>query len=379
MTTTQPTDEPWQSDYPPRVPADQMSTAEFIHNYLLPNKPVIITNATKRWKAMRWILTDDGTPNFDSLLNEFGDLDVPVSICSTGKTLKMKFADFIRKFQTDPSTDYYLRDWHLFGDTNNYSWYSIPRFCSNDWVNLRESVRKANVFDGDYRFCYMGAHGTYTGFHADVFNSYSWSANICGLKKWYMLPEGAEKQLDGYESETIDLRENQQFVKAGGFVFWQFPGDLIFVPSGYYHQVHNERFTISINHNWINSFNLHRVLNLMFNRLEAAKKEVKLLGNEVSDPVELVEHFLYLDYGMNLDKAIKLCNCILNEEPTETTSANISDLIDKCACLEIEDTSDVCTHCRSFTIQHDREVRRECLIKLNAEMEELQKLEWLEE
>ncbi|KAI6188364.1 JmjC domain-containing protein 4 [Aphelenchoides besseyi] len=378
MATSQQTDEPWQSDYPPRVPANRMSTAEFIHNYLLPNKPVIITGATKSWKAMERFLRDDGTPNFDSLLKEFGHLDVPVTICSTGKTKKMNFADFIRKFQTDPSTDYYVRDWHLFSDTNDYSWYLIPRFFSNDWVNLRECVRKENLFEKGYRFMYMGGHGTYTGFHADVFNSYSWSANICGLKKWYMLPEGTEKQLDGYETETIDLRENPEFIKAGGFVFWQFPGDLIFVPSGYYHQVHNQHFTISINHNWINSFNLHRVLDLMFNRLEAAKKEVKLLGNEISDPVELVEHFLYLDYGMNLDRAIKLCNCISNEEPTETTVAYISDLIDKCTCLEIEGDFRVCSHCQSFTTRHDREVSRECSTKLKAEIEELRKLKWLE-
>ena len=29
-----------------------------------------------------------------------------------------------------------------------------------------------------------------TPFHADVFQSYSWSANICGTKKWWLFPPG---------------------------------------------------------------------------------------------------------------------------------------------------------------------------------------------
>lgn len=30
--------------------------------------------------------------------------------------------------------------------------------------------------------------GTWTPLHADVFSSYSWSANVCGKKLWYFSP-----------------------------------------------------------------------------------------------------------------------------------------------------------------------------------------------
>lgn len=30
--------------------------------------------------------------------------------------------------------------------------------------------------------------GSWTPLHADVFRSYSWSANVCGKKKWIFLP-----------------------------------------------------------------------------------------------------------------------------------------------------------------------------------------------
>ena len=36
----------------------------------------------------------------------------------------------------------------------------------------------------------------------------------------------------------------------------QEPGELIFVPSGWYHEVYNETSSVSINHNWINENNI---------------------------------------------------------------------------------------------------------------------------
>ncbi|RZC08116.1 JmjC domain-containing protein 4 isoform A [Glycine soja] len=38
-------------------------------------------------------------------------------------------------------------------------------------------------------------------------------------------------------------------------------GEIIFVPSGWYHQFHNLEDTISINHNWFNAYNLSWVVN----------------------------------------------------------------------------------------------------------------------
>lgn len=34
----------------------------------------------------------------------------------------------------------------------------------------------------------LWAVGTWTPLHADVFRSYSWSANVCGRKQWLFLP-----------------------------------------------------------------------------------------------------------------------------------------------------------------------------------------------
>jgi hypothetical protein len=53
-----------------------------------------------------------------------------------------------------------------------------------------------------------------------------------------MLPEGAEKNLSCQDVE--DLRSDPLFFDAGGFIFEQLPGEIVFVPSAWHHQVHNE-------------------------------------------------------------------------------------------------------------------------------------------
>lgn len=54
-----------------------------------------------------------------------------------------------------------------------------------------------------------------------------------------MLPEGGELNLSAGPDNIIDLRSDPLFFEAGGFVFEQVLGEIVFVPTGWYHQVHN--------------------------------------------------------------------------------------------------------------------------------------------
>lgn len=88
-----------------------------------------------------------------------------------------------------------------------------------------------------------------TPFHADVFRSYSWSANICGRKKWLLYPPGQEDFLRDthgnlpYDVTSAELQDRSHFPQfeeaCQPLEIIQEAGEIIFVPSGWHHQVYN--------------------------------------------------------------------------------------------------------------------------------------------
>lgn len=82
--------------------------------------------------------------------------------------------------------------------------------------------------------------------HVDVFTSYSWSANIVGKKRWLLFPPGEERNLydvHGHLPYDIDsFKDNNLTVDRcckQSLEIIQGPGEVIFVPSGWHHQVWN--------------------------------------------------------------------------------------------------------------------------------------------
>lgn len=74
-----------------------------------------------------------------------------------------------------------------------------------------------------------------------MFGSYSWSVNLCGRKKWLLFPPGNENFLRD-ESKQIVYMADENYVEENDifcFKVIQEAGEIIFVPSGWYHQVSN--------------------------------------------------------------------------------------------------------------------------------------------
>lgn len=93
---------------------------------------------------------------------------------------------------------------------------------------------------------YLGAEGTTTLLHRDVYSSYSWSTNLLGRKRWTLFPPSHASFLrrhpDDPRSQLVpDVRDIDERV----FLHWrrakeamvevvQEEGETIFVPSGWY-------------------------------------------------------------------------------------------------------------------------------------------------
>ncbi|XP_066928511.1 2-oxoglutarate and iron-dependent oxygenase JMJD4-like [Clytia hemisphaerica] len=229
---------------------------DFVARYLKENKPCIFSsNLIADWKcANSWVKGDH--LNTDFIEKHFVNLTAPVMDCnrqyfSSHEKEDMKVSEFIKYWNDRDDRLLYLKDWHL-QKLADERFYDIPTFFTSDWLN--------EYFDrdgkDDYRFLYIGVKGSWTSFHADVFRSYSWSANVCGLKKWIFFPPGEEDKLrDNFGNLPFDVSSlSLDEMDITYFVTFQKSGEVIFVPSGWHHQVFNLEDTVSINHNWVNAF-----------------------------------------------------------------------------------------------------------------------------
>ncbi|KAL4360350.1 hypothetical protein AHAS_Ahas08G0168600 [Arachis hypogaea] len=152
----------------------------------------------------------------------------------------------------------YLKDWHFVKEYPEYVAYKTPIFFCDDWLNLyldnyrmhtdSDKYQENNeICCSDYRFVYMGVKGSWTPLHADVFRSYSWSANVCGKKRWLFLDPSQhhlvfDRNMKNCVYNIFDEVSDSKFPgfkKAIWLECMQEAGEIIFVPSGWYHQVQN--------------------------------------------------------------------------------------------------------------------------------------------
>ncbi|KAL2340930.1 hypothetical protein Fmac_008870 [Flemingia macrophylla] len=301
-----------------RVNGKELSYTKFAERYMEKNQPVVLTGLMDphQWRASTEWVTLQGQPNFHFFSTHFGSSKVQVADCDTReftdqKRGEMLVSDFIgcclqREVSAVQCNDEtgtnkgssvsvpYLKDWHFVKEYPEYVAYVTPMFFCDDWLNLYLDNFRIHVDSdtyqpqeeiccSDYRFVYMGVKGSWTPLHADVFMSYSWNMKNCAYN-------------------IFDEVLNSKFPclnKAIWLECTQDAGEIIFVPSGWYHQVHNLEDTISINHNWFNGYNLSWVWNLLLKDYNEAKEYIDDIKDICDDFEGLCQRNLAANTGMN--------------------------------------------------------------------------------
>ncbi|KAI0083456.1 hypothetical protein BDY19DRAFT_978550 [Irpex rosettiformis] len=274
----------------------EITYERFYQDFLLPNRPVILgSELVKSWPAFHlWTtppslsegsdvnrsLEYTATINWTYLAESYGTQEVSVADCSSCDSFgnleceSSTFGRVVGMWERGQGQSLYVKDWHLARavvalargtgsnskpPTDAGEFYSVPDIFKDDWMNDYYGART----NDDFRFVYVGAAGTYTPLHRDVYCSYSWSTNVCGRKRWWLFPPEQtsflfmrERNVVVHDVRDVDERQFPEFGKARPVVVDQEAGETIFVPSGWYHQVENLTECISINHNWCNSVNL---------------------------------------------------------------------------------------------------------------------------
>ncbi|XP_011046192.1 PREDICTED: jmjC domain-containing protein 4 isoform X2 [Populus euphratica] len=250
-----------------KVNGKEISYNEFVERYLAKNQPVVLTGLMDDWRACKDWVFDSGKPNLKFFSTHFGNSKVQVADCGT-----REFTDQKRVEMT------------------------VSEFIDH-WIDAKECGGASNSFQ----------EGSWTPLHADVFRSYSWSANVCGKKKWLFLPPSqCHLVFDrGFKSCVYNIFDDVSETNFPGFkkAIWlecsQERNEIIFVPSGWYHQVHNMEDTISINHNWFNAYNLSWVLDLLSRDYKEAKEYIEDIRDICDDFEGLCQRNLAANTGMN--------------------------------------------------------------------------------
>ena len=295
MRTGAESNNPRASDFDRRA---NLSYEEFGHSYLYPNKPVIVTDATRRWKALsRW------TPEF--FKEEFGGMKFTIegdSINHAGSkgqkgAVEYTMAQFIDRVldSTDENPAPYFRNRILYDlfPTLKEDIEPLPEYFQPNWLPDRYLVKYVGevLNRGAAIEIYIGGRGAaFPVLHYDGAGTHAFLMQIYGRKKFiiyppdqecYLYPSPEKQNFSMINSvDEPDLQRFPLFAKAHPITFVLEPGELLFVPSHWWHTTKMLTPSITVSINTVNRSNWHELVTYV-TRVAGRRSTIMSLGSRV--------------------------------------------------------------------------------------------------
>jgi hypothetical protein len=238
-----------------------ISRSEFIERFEKPNRPVIITGLMNNWRALeKWKL--------EAMLHSCPDLLLKTNGRSTnGKRFRMKLQDFLSYCNGwNGEKPLYVFDKKVLCCSDLVNDYSVPEMFSEDLFDLMEEDDRP-----DYKWLLLGPNGSGSPFHTDPHDSSAWNAVIEGCKRvsfyppWVIPPGVDEEEI---HSEYYASEDTMEWYRS---IYPSLPpedrpieclvqrGEILFIPSGWWHQVQNIGHTIAVTQNFCSLITFPRV------------------------------------------------------------------------------------------------------------------------
>jgi hypothetical protein len=252
-----------------------LSLQEFIDEYESKNKPVIITDAMDNWKAKTsWQL--------DKFMEKYGDtLFKTNGTDEDGHCFKLKMKDYFSymKENHDDKPIYLFDNKFQQRAPDMLHEYSVPIYFQEDLFELMTDQDRP-----DYRWFLCGPPRSGSPLHQDPHRTSAWNALAQGRKRWTLyppdvIPLGVDKDLidtEFYASPDVMkyYLEVYPFLpnKQKPMEVIQEAGEVIFVPSGWWHQVLNLEATVAVTQNFCSQRNLKFVYQDMLDKKSSLRK-----------------------------------------------------------------------------------------------------------
>ena len=229
----------------------ELSYDEYLQDYGLPGKPVILTEATRDWEALNW------TP--EALVERYGDevVDITPSASLEEATLQMTLAEYVDYLGSPDERLLYLTSWN-FRDfcPDLLDDFEIPVYFRDDWLG---EIPDEEQFD--LMWLFLGPDGAGFRLHVDIGLTSAWNVQLTGRKRWLLFPPEQADLLYGGEVDAFapDLELYPEFAKARPLEAVVGPGELVFTPSGWWHQTKNIEGGLAITANFADQTNHRQV------------------------------------------------------------------------------------------------------------------------
>ena len=253
-----------------RIALNGVSVQEFKRRFEKPRIPVLIRETG--WKQSH--SRSPSSPGFVTVtkfLKLFQDEYLECGDSSEGFCIEIKLKDFLR-YQRCFRDEYPLyifdgsvHDWKHPRNKLNIikKMFAPPKFFTSDYMaHLGKKIRPP------WRWLLIGPKHSGTGIHIDPLGTSAWNRLLIGEKLWLLFPPDTPTDLLGRESTNIE--EASQWVTfmyaKTQYDSWpeefkplhvlQRPGDVVFIPAGWWHLVLNLKVSFAVTQNFVSKENL---------------------------------------------------------------------------------------------------------------------------
>ncbi|RNF07470.1 transferase, transferring glycosyl group [Trypanosoma conorhini] len=248
-----------------------LSPKEFRERFEKPNLPVILTDVATRWPFFKILQGKFANlaEKKDALFRPGVATDVPMRCEHTTMTV----SDYVRYAQEQSDErPIYMFDAEFGTPMALESLYAVPEhFACDDFFKVLGEARPK------YRWIIAGPRRGGSSFHVDPNYTNAWNANLTGRKRWILfppgcIPAGVFPTADMSEVTTpVSLTEwllnyydaSVERWRGVGYECICEPGDIMFIPCGWWHFVINLEDSVAITQNYVSESNLSSVMKFL--------------------------------------------------------------------------------------------------------------------